>query len=195
MITLRAARWPQDAVTLSLLDTSFTTDHIYRPVRTELAFRLEAVSVSPPLRKQYPFHPTESVERAEWDYAAVAEVDGQPAGFVAAQFVAWNRRVVLHHLYITPCHRGKGMGKLLLAEVDTFARSIQARCLWLETQNVNYPAIQFYRRANFTFCGFDTSLYDPGSVPQEEIALFFSRPVVPLLEGEALSMNGANSYV
>ena len=66
---------------------------------------------------------------------------------------------------------------MLLEAVDAFARSVSARCVWLETQNVNYPAIQFYRRAGFAFCGFDTSLYDPNDLIMEDVALFFARPV------------------
>ena len=49
--------------------------------------------------------------------------------------------------------------------------------VWLETQNVNYPAIHFYRRCGFEFCGFDETLYDPTILAQEEVALFFARPV------------------
>lgn len=37
-----------------------------------------------------------------------------------------------------------------------------ARCLWLETQNVNYPAVQFYLRLGFELCGLDQTLYAPG---------------------------------
>jgi ribosomal protein S18 acetylase RimI-like enzyme len=178
MLTIRVARWPQDAAALSQLDTAFATDRIYRPVREEFAFRLVEERVNPPLQKQYEFDPADLAERQNWDYATLAEEGGQLAGFAAAQYVAWNRRVVLWHLYVMPSHRGKSVGTQLLDAVDAFAQSAQARCLWLETQNVNYPAIQFYLRSGFAFCGFDASLYDPESVAPDETALFFARPVV-----------------
>ena len=52
-----------------------------------------------------------------------------------------------------------------------------ARCLWLETQNVNYPAVQFYLKMGFRLCGLDETLYQPDD-PQllpGEMALYFAR--------------------
>ena len=45
----------------------------------------------------------------------------------------------------------------------------------VETQTVNYGAVRFYRSMGFAWCGFDTSLYDPGDAGVDEVALFFSR--------------------
>ena len=177
MLTIRSAQWPQDVGALSELDTTFVTERIYRPVREALSFRLVEETVRPSLRKRYDFRPADPLERQQWDYTAIAEEDDQLAGFAAAQYTAWNRRVAVWHLYVAPPFRRQGVGTRLLEEIDRFARSVQARCLWLETQNVNYPAIQFYRHSGFRFCGFDESLYDPQSQMSEEIALFFVRPV------------------
>ena len=173
----RAARWPDDIAALSALDTALETECIYRPVREALSFRLTEKIVSPPLRKRYAFNPSDLQERRNWDYAVIAEQEGNLAGFAAAQYVEWNRRVILWHLYVAPNFRRQGVGTGLLGAVETFAQSKGARCLWLETQNVNYSAIQFYRNSGFHFCGFDESLYDPETVSNKEIALFFSRPV------------------
>ena len=177
MLTIRSAQWPQDVAALYALDTAFTTERIYRPVREELSFRLVEETAQQPLRKQYEFEPSNPEARQNWDYAAVAEEDGELAGFAAAQYVTWNRRVILWHLYVVSSFRNKGVGKRLLEAIDVYAQSAQARCVWLETQNVNYPAIQFYRHCGFAFCGFDESLYDPTTLTQEEVALFFVRPV------------------
>ena len=57
------------------------------------------------------------------------------------------------------------------------ARRRDARSLWVETQTINYGAIQFYERKGFEWCGLDTSLYDPAEVIEKEVALFFSRGV------------------
>ena len=180
MLIIRPARWPQEADALAALDTSFVTERVYRPVREGLSFRLREQAVHPPLSKRYAFHPADPLECGMWDCAVVAEEDGQLAGFGAAQYVAWNRRVVIGHLYIAPDFRRRNVGTRLLAAINDYARSVNARCLWLESQNVNYPAIQFYQHSGFTFCGFDATLYDPdGLTPQEqeEVALYFARPV------------------
>lgn len=177
MFTLRSLQLPDDIRVLAGLDTSFTTERIYRVVREDLAFLLREEAVTPPLRKQYDCDPADPIERQNWEHAVIAEAEGQLAGFAAAKYEAWNRRIVLWALYVMPAHRGQGAGTQLLDAVETYARSVQARGIWLETQNINYPAIQFYRRCGFQFCGFDASLYDPKILEQEEVALFFFRPV------------------
>ena len=67
------------------------------------------------------------------------------------------------------------MGAALLRELAHYARAAGARCLWLETQNINHPAIQFYRRMGFRLCGLDQSLYNPVGPGRDEVALFFVR--------------------
>src|SRR5262249_55920874 len=101
--------------------------------------------------------------------------EGALVGFAAARHETWNRRVVVLHLYVAAGHRGRGIGRALIDHLDGFARTVGARCLWLETQNVNYPAIQFYRRLGFRLCGLDESFYDPAGPAAGEVALFFVR--------------------
>jgi ribosomal protein S18 acetylase RimI-like enzyme len=186
MLTIRPAEWPWDVPVLAAIDTSFTTDRIYRPVREEFSFRLVEEAVRPSLTQHYRFDPSDPAERRNWDFTAIAEADGALAGFAAAQYSAWNRRVALWHLYVMPRYRRQKVGTQLLGAVDDFAHSAQARCVWLETQNTNYPAIQFYRSAGFAFCGFDESLYDPANQEREEVALFFTRPVIASFRRELL---------
>lgn len=78
-------------------------------------------------------------------------------------------------LFVAPASRGRGVGRALLASALDFARGARMRCLALETQTTNVPAIRFYRRAGFRFCGIHTALYDPASVAPEEVAVFFTR--------------------
>ena len=177
MFVIRPARWPQDMHALSALDTSFFTDTVYRVAQDGLSFRLLEENATPPLQKQYPFDPSDPEERANWGHAVVAEAEGRLVGFAAAQYIAWNRRAVIWHLYVAPDSRGRGIGTGLLDSVDDFARDLGARCLWLETQNVNVPAVRFYLRSGFMLCGLDTSLYNPDGSAGGEAALFFARPV------------------
>jgi len=158
------------------LDTSFEADRIYQLNRTGRSFILEEASAKPPVRKSYR---VEELINAlpSLDWAQVASDSGTVVGLATMSIEGWNRRAVLHHLYVAPSARRQGVGRALVEAAMTEARYRDTRCLWVETQTVNYGAIRFYERAGFSWSGFDTSLYDPGEVDARETALFFSRTV------------------
>lgn len=172
MVTLRSLDWPADRPALLALDTSFRTERVYQVVCRERSFVLSPVPVSPPLDKDYRF--ADDVDSLPgFDQVIVAERAATIVGIAALKVESWNRRAVLWHLYVAPAQRGQGVGRALIDGVVQVARLHQARCIWLETQNTNYAAIQFYERVGFQWCGLDTSLYDPHSQAAHEIALFF----------------------
>jgi ribosomal protein S18 acetylase RimI-like enzyme len=166
---VRPARWPEDEGQIERIDTSFSTDRIYRVLRDACGFHLQEELVSPPISKTYG-----SPRLRGGGGAFVAEIAEEIVGFARAEAEAWNRRARITHLYVSGPHRGRGVGTALLRAVTGQARLLDARCLWLETQNVNYPAIQFYRHHGFRLCGLDETLYDPNALPGE-VALFFAR--------------------
>lgn len=66
----------------------------------------------------------------------VAECDHEIAGFMAI----WSPDAFIHHLYIDGAHRGKGIGKALLASaVQTYPSPLSLKCLVK-----NEAALQFY---------------------------------------------------
>lgn len=169
MIQIR--RWTEvDAPSVRDLDVAFTTDVIYHVTADEACFCLREMSLSAPLTKSYPMpaHP----ERA--DDAFVAEVEARIIGYAELVYEPWSRRGNVRHLYVAQEARTQHVGTALLAALEESARNHGARMLWIETQNVNYPAIQFYRRRGFELVGLDRSLYGPIS-DAGEVALFFSR--------------------
>lgn len=173
MLIVRPARWPDDQVVLERLDISFTTDRTYRVLRDPFAFRLVEERVEPPLRKDY--GPVSALGITGAESAFVAECDGAAAGLAVGRYERWNRRFVVEHLYVDPGHRGQGVGRALMEHLAEQARIARARCVWVETQDVNYPAIRFYLRVGFRLCGLDESLYDPDDPSARETALFFVR--------------------
>ena len=174
MISLRHLRWPEDREPLLALDTSFTTDHVYRVVATGPSFVLEDTTIKPPLHKVYDL--ADDVDSLpQFDHVVVAEVDARIGGMAALKFDSWNRRAVLWHLYVSPACRGRGIGRALMDDLVRTAQHWQARCVWLETQDVNYAAIQFYRHLGFRWCGLDMALYDSQGSAAGETALFFAR--------------------
>ena len=176
MVTIRPVRLPDDCQPILALDRSFTTDRVYRVVRTTHSFVLEEVVAEPPIRKNFPIEDDLGEGRA-WEEGLVADQAGIIVGFAAMTHQRWNRRTELWHLYVAPQRRHHGVGRTLVNAVLTAAQGAGTRCVWLETSTLAYPAIQFYRRMGFELCGLDSSLYDPSGMPAEEIALYVARPL------------------
>jgi GNAT superfamily N-acetyltransferase len=129
------------------------------------------VTAEPPIHKSYSLAADIDLF-PNHDWVQIAEHDHEVVGVAALTIEAWNQRAVLRHLYVTSAARGIGVGHALVTAAIGFARDRRARCIWVETQTINYRAVQFYRNMDFAWCGFDTSLYDPND---DEVALFFSR--------------------
>lgn len=174
MIALRPLRWPDDRASLLALDTSFTTDRVFQLERTDHGVKLDVVAAEPPIHKSYSLAVAVDLFPNN-DWIQIAEHDQEVAGVAVMTIEAWNRRAVLRHLYVTREVRRIGLGHALVTAAIRAARDRNARCVWVETQTVNYGAVQFYQSTGFKWCGFDTSLYDPSDAGVDEVALFFSR--------------------
>ncbi len=173
MVNIRPARWPADRDAILALDLSFTTDRVYRVAADADAFALRAESVSPPLRKTYKVQ----ADVEDWiaiDTCLVAELDGRVAGVAALAHDREDDRALLQALYVDFAYRRQGAGRALVNAMIERGKQLGARCLWLETQDVNHPAIQFYQRMGFAWCGLDLSLDDRNGSSNDETAVFFS---------------------
>jgi ribosomal protein S18 acetylase RimI-like enzyme len=177
MIAIRDARLPDDAAAIEAIDTSFATDVVFDVEADGDGFALRERRLSAPLAKRFPLDDVRSDERP-WSHGFVAEDGGVCMGFAAAGFEAWNRRLVLWHLYVHPTGRGRGVGRRLVERVADLGRELGARHIWLETSNLNAPGVAAYRALGFSLTGIDATLYD-GTPAEGEIALFFSRPTLP----------------
>lgn len=166
---MRVARWPEDETLIGQVDTSFSCDRVYRITADRLGFHLHEEKVAPPIMKTYVVPPLNGSDRL-----FVAEDGDEVVGFAEVEVASWNRRATITHLYVSSRHRGRGVGAALIETLSERAGQEDARCLWVETQNINYPAVQFYRRMGFRLCGLDDTLYDPVALPGE-VALFFAR--------------------
>jgi ribosomal protein S18 acetylase RimI-like enzyme len=172
-VIVRAAETQRDLDRISKIDRTYTTDRIYRVRRSELGFWLDEEPVSPPVQKVYPDPSPELSDRL-----LVATAGAEIVGYGELHFHSWNDRAEIEGLTVSGNFRGQGVGRSLVQALDERARQERsAHCLWLETQNINYPAIQFYRRLGFRLCGLDETLYRPGmpGMLPGEVALYFFR--------------------
>ncbi|HEY1572515.1 MAG TPA: GNAT family N-acetyltransferase [Pseudonocardiaceae bacterium] len=165
IITTRVIRLPSDESAVASIDASFQTRRIYRVERLDLGFRLREHELPDVLRKRYGVLPVTG--------GIVAECDGVITGYAELTYSRWNRRAVVEHLYVSATRRGQGVGSALMLRLVDQARAFGARSVWLETQNVNLPAVRFYLGRGFRLCGLDETLYDPVSLPGE-CALFLT---------------------
>jgi ribosomal protein S18 acetylase RimI-like enzyme len=161
-----------DRESLAGFDASYSTDHIYRVAVNDLTVKLYKERLKSTLYRSYDQGDIEE-SIAHSHHTIVAGDKDKLVGFASVRFEEWNRRAIVGAIYVTPKYKGRGFGTSLIKEAVSYAKGVHARCLWLETQNVNYPAISFYLKSGFRFCGFDNSLYDPETVPCDEIALYF----------------------
>ena len=174
LLTLRNLHWPDDRDAILALDISFTTERVYQVIGSALSFVLNEIAITPALHKVYDLT-TDVEDFPNMDYVLIAESDAQLVGVAALVYEVENRRAMLRHLYIDRKVRGQGIGRALIDAMVTRARQYQARCLWLETQDVNYGAIQFYQQVGFQYCGLDLSLDDRTGSAIQETAVFFMR--------------------
>ena len=172
-IAIRALNLPDDLAELERLDIGFVTHAIYDVMRDSRGFSLVESTIKPPLRKKYSVD-WRAIEAAS--AAIVAEIDGTIAGVASLNYEGWNRRAVVSHLYVDAAARRRGIGSRLLQELRMRANVFGARSLFVETQNVNLPAIRFYERNGFTLVGLDISLYVARDAPGET-ALYFATPL------------------
>ena len=94
---------------------------------------------------------------------------------IAGSFLDQNdpKRAQLLSMWTAPTHRARGIGRLLVNEVLSWARGRNARILLLMVTNNNEVAIRFYQRLVFTRTG-RTEPYpnDPAVIEYE-----MSRPI------------------
>ncbi|WP_114818976.1 GNAT family N-acetyltransferase [Chryseobacterium sp. KLBC 52] len=99
-----------------------------------------------------------------------AFVNEDLAGWIICEQRTWNNSFYIENILINEKYRRQGIGIMLIKSAIKEARKLNCRVIELETQNTNYPAIQFYRRMGFNITGLNTRLYENA----EEIALFMT---------------------
>ncbi len=95
--------------------------------------------------------------------------DGGVCGFIDVTVSEWNQAVCINNLAVAPAHRRKGIGTRLMRTALDWARQKKLRVALLDTSTKDYPAICFFQKHGFAFCGFSDRLY-----PNRDIAMLFA---------------------
>ena len=171
----RPIEWSRDHTALRNLDASLVSDRVYAVRRTTMAVSLIEKVCSPPLTERYEMALTKKAV-ATAAFTVVAHENTALAGFAAVRQLTGNRRAVITDFFVAPRFRRRGLGTKMMKQLCRHVAATNARVLWVETQNINFPAITFYRSLGFEICGFDTTLYDAPLAA--EAAVFLSKPII-----------------
>jgi GNAT superfamily N-acetyltransferase len=183
-----------DALSLHQLDYSFETDRIYtlhvqdrllqndenssNGDKVAFAFELVETPVDPPLYKDYREHEgtladvETRLRNTEGGYVALA--DGEIAGGILLRVEEWRSVARVESIIVGHQYRRYGVGSLLLNCASDWARKRGCWALVLETQNINYPAIQFYLRNGLEVWSIHQHFYPPGPFAHE-VAIFMGK--------------------
>jgi len=185
----------EDAQALHELDYSFETDRIYTLnvrgrltpttgtgslslAKQTLSFELVETPVDPPLYKSYrEFEGTPADVEARLcnvDGGYVALANERLAGVILLKVEEWRSLTRIENIIVGRQFRRYGIGSLLLKCASDWARNHGCWAILLETQNVNYPAIQFYLRNGLEVWSINQHYYPPGPV-EHEIAIFMGK--------------------
>ncbi len=185
-----------DAPALYELDYSFETDRIYtlrvqdrlvqgdqsingRGDKPAFAFELLETPVDPPFYKDFRADGTTLAEveaklqNVQGGYIALA--DGNVAGGILLRVEQWRSLARIEDIIVGRQYRRYGIGSLLLSCASDWARERHCWAIILETQNINYPAIQFYLRNGMAIWSINQHFYPPGPSAHEVAILMGKR--------------------
>ena len=174
-----------DAAALHALDYSFETDRIYQlrtrgniPQESSFAFELVETHVDPPHYHDYrEYEGTLSGVETRLRHTGggyIAFADGQVAGAILLDVEEWRSVARISDLLVGRQFRRYGIGSLMISCASDWARKHNCWAIILETQNINYPAIQFYLRNGLEIWSIQRHFYPPG-LSEHEVAIFMGK--------------------
>lgn len=101
---------------------------------------------------------------------AAARETGELLGYLAMHNQTTHRIARLHDLVVSGPYRRSRIGSRLLRVARQWATSHDLTRITAEMQTKNYPGIQFFQAARFTFSGYDDHYF-----ANQDIAVFFSQ--------------------
>lgn len=165
---------PADLKQCAALDHHLTTDRVWQVDRREdngaVFVSFHSVRLPRPMRVFYPRDPQYLWnDWRQWNSFLVADEAGYIRGYSGLLVRTAEGQGWLRDLVVGRPHRRSGIGSSLLQETIRWSTEQELRFLTVELQSKNYPAIRFYKKHGFSFCGYNEYYY-----PSQDIALFFS---------------------
>ncbi len=171
---------PEDAYGCAEIDSSFFTTHVWqmeelRPdpfagTNEEVAVIFREVRLPRPRSVTPRVETRQLVETLQnSDLFLVAEDDDKIQGYLGLSLDGSQKIGLITTVVVNPSRRQKGVGRRLVDKAKNWAERGRLWSLMLETQTKNYPAVRFFQKSGFSFCGYNDHYY-----PDGEIAIFFA---------------------
>ncbi len=180
---------PLTSLSAELLDENsvgYTSDARYKVRKTESHKRtvitLDLISFDPPYVKRWEHSDEEEYSRYQ-DYAAqgytLGAYDGDRlVGFALTEPRSLDNTLWVWEFHVSEAYRRRGIGRRLMDALTEKALQAGFRCIGLETQSTNIPAITFYRAVGFEIDGLDLSFYTNTDAMDGEVALFMKKKLL-----------------
>lgn len=157
------------------LDNSFTTDYVWqmesREKEEEISIAFRTVRLPRIMRVSYPRDNDHLLHNwRKEECFLVADEGGVVRGYIDMTVQAWHMTGWINNLVVAKSSRRRGIGSALLKAAVRWGYEQGLKQVVAETQTKNYPAICFYQKNGFTFCGFSDHYYT-----NQDIALFFAQ--------------------
>jgi ribosomal protein S18 acetylase RimI-like enzyme len=155
------------------LEHACVTDHVWQmkvdEAESEVCVTFQTMRLPRTMQAAYPRNLDQLTE--DWQRGEgflVAEVDEEVRGYVDMLARPWQRMGWVANLAVDRGYRRQGIGTALMRRARQWARQQGLRVILAEATTKNYPALCFYRKLGFEFCGFNDHYYT-----NQDIALFF----------------------
>lgn len=142
------------------------------------AITLNLIELEQPYVKQWTWAPDDLHHYAsvvDEDFSVGAYQGDELIGIGLAERRAWNATLWVLEFHVQRDRRRSGIGRKMMDSLAQLARDAGLRCIGLETQNTNVPAIDAYRRLGFEIDGIDLSFYTNTDTLDGEVAIFMKR--------------------
>ena len=162
----------------------YESEYIYEVTRTEMDKGIEFKFILQELSKPYKkiWNEDEATmnrykQMIEDGISISVSTGNRIVGVLIAEKRDWNNSAYIEKLQIADEFKRNGIGSKLINEFAHMTAKIGYRIIHLETQNTNYPAIQFYKKNGFIITGMDMKLYD-GEENKDEVAIYMTRELI-----------------
>lgn len=129
-----------------------------------------AAEVACPWRKHYPIELETEKEEAQ-ETVFLCQKGETPVGEVTL-CRWWNHFICVKSLAVAEPYRRKGIAGRLMEKSICWAKEQDVRGMFLQTQDINIPAMRLYEKWGFKICGIDTMFYY-NSPHRGETAIFY----------------------